>query len=99
LHGPGKLLLLLLPARWPMHDVWPLGHILHALAGGGVLIFPHVFEHCLNLHFTLVTQEHAFARHHQACRTLPCTVFDKSDQVFSTFSQMNAWERSKQYRL
>jgi hypothetical protein len=28
-----------------------------------------------------------------------CTVFDKSDQVFSTFSQMDVWERSKQYRL
>jgi hypothetical protein len=27
------------------------------------------------------------------------TVFDKSDQVFSTFGQMSMWERSKQYKL
>jgi hypothetical protein len=75
LHSPGKLPLLLLPALWPMHDEWPLGHVLHTLAGGGALIFPHVFENCLNLHFTLVTQEHAFARHHQACTTTTDAVF------------------------
>jgi hypothetical protein len=27
------------------------------------------------------------------------TVFDKNDQVFSTFSQMDVWDRSKQYKL
>jgi hypothetical protein len=27
------------------------------------------------------------------------TVFDKSDQVFLTFGQMDVWERSKQYKL